>query len=129
MNGDNINKGISFPLKFNSHGGTKTAQLNEKIRQSIYIILATERGERVMRPNFGGNLKSLLFAPNNTGTANIARFYVEEALNTWEPRIVLEEVSVQNNNDIGELLITIRYRIKATNESSETTIPFNLQQL
>jgi len=128
MNIDILGKGISLPLKINSRGGIEKAQQEEKIRQSILVILGTQHGERKMRPNFGCNLKSLLFAPNNATTANLARFYVEEGLKKWEPRIQLEEVVIENDNREGCLLITIHYRIKTTNEANNLVYPFYLQQ-
>jgi phage baseplate assembly protein W len=128
MNTDILGKGISVPLKTNSRGGIEKAQHEEKIRQSILIILGTQHGERKMRPDFGCNLKSLLFAPNNTATANLARFYVEKGLKKWEPRIQLEEVVIENDNREGRLLITVHYRIKSTNEANNLVYPFYLQQ-
>ena len=123
-----LGQGIAYPLRVNSRGGIAVARHEEKVRQSMRVILGTQRGERLMRPNFGANLKSLVFAPNNAATANLARFYVEEALRTWEPRILVDEVHVQNDNQGGQLLIEIRYRIKATNEPQNLVYPFYLQQ-
>jgi phage baseplate assembly protein W len=133
MNGLNTNtdflgKGFTFPLQTNLRGGIKAAQYQEKIRQSIMIILGTRQGERVMRPNFGSKLKSLAFAPLNAATANLARHYVEESLKTWEKRIQLDEVIVQNENQYARFLIHIRYHIKSTNEPGNLVYPFYLQQ-
>lgn len=128
MNTDFLGKGFAYPLQIDGRGGIQTVQQAEKIRQSILIILGTQHGERLMRPNFGANLKSLVFAPNNMATANLARFYVEEALETWEPRIQVEEVTVQNDNAQARLLINIRYRIKSTHEPGNLVYPFYLQQ-
>lgn len=128
MNKEILNQGFAQPMQVNVRGGIRKAQGDEKIRRSILTIVGTQHGERLMRPNFGCNLKSLVFAPNNTATANLARYYVEEALRTWEPRIVLESVTVQNHQREGELLIEVRYRIKSTNESGEVAFPFDLQQ-
>jgi phage baseplate assembly protein W len=128
MNIDILGKGISFPLKVNPRGEIEKARGEEKIRQSILIILGTQHGERKMRPDFGCNLKSLLFAPNNTTTANLARFYVEEGLKKWEPRIRLEHVVIENDNREGRLVIEVHYRIKSTNESNNLVYPFYLQQ-
>jgi uncharacterized protein len=125
---DILGSGFAVPLGLNPRGGIREARYEEKVRQSIRVILGTQRGERLMRPTFGANLKSLVFAPNNAATANLARFYVEEALRTWEPRILVDEVHVQNDNQGGRLLIEIRYRIKATNEPQNLVYPFYLQQ-
>lgn len=125
---DIYGSGIAFPLGLNPRGGIRESRTEEKIRQSILVILGTEYGERLMRPNFGANLKSLVFAPNNKATANLAQFYVEEALRTWEPRINLDEVVVKNDNFQGRLMIEIRYRIKGTHEPQNLVYPLYLQQ-
>ena len=128
MNTSFLGKGMAFPLQTNERGGIAAAWQQEKVRQSILMILGTQHGERVMRPKFGANLRSLVFAPNNRATANLAQHYVEEALATWEPRIVLEEVTVDNDHANRRLLIQIRYRIKATYEPQNLVYPFYLEQ-
>jgi phage baseplate assembly protein W len=125
---DVLGSGFAFPLGLNPRGGIQEARYEEKVRQSIRIILGTQHGERLMRPNFGANLKSLVFAPNNSATANLACFYVEDALRIWEPRIQVDDIQVQNDNTGGRLVIEIRYRIKATNDSQNLIYPFYLQQ-
>lgn len=128
MNTDILGKGFAYPLQINARKGIKESKQSQKIRESILIILGTQHGERLMRPNFGCNLKSLVFAPNNAATANLAQFYVEEGLKTWEPRISVEEVNVKNENKKGCLVIHIRYRIKSTNEPGNLVFPFYLEQ-
>lgn len=115
-------------MQINSQGGINVSSQEKKIKESILIILGTQYGERVMRPKFGCNLKSLLFAPNNTGTANLARHYVEEGLTRWESRIILDEVIVENDYSQGRLMIHIQYRIKSTNEPGNLVYPFYLEQ-
>lgn len=127
MNTDILGKGFAFPLQVDSLGGIRESMLAQKVQESILIILGTQHGERAMRPTFGCNLRSLAFAPNDAATASLARFYVEEGLTTWEPRIVLEEVMVENDNRNGRLLIKIDYRIKSTYESRNLVYPFYLQ--
>lgn len=128
MNTDFLGKGFTFPLAVNSRGGIDRTQAAQKIKESIQIILGTQFGERVMRPTFGCNLASLAFAPNNKATANRAKYYVEEGLKTWEPRIILERVTVENDHQKNCLLIQIQYRIKSTYESQNLVYPFYLEQ-
>ena len=84
--------------------------------ESIRIILSTRQGERVMRPTFGCELGSLVFAPNTASTAALARFYVEDALRRWEPRIEVLDVTVTNDPGEGRLLVDLIYRLRATQE-------------
>jgi phage baseplate assembly protein W len=128
MNTDILGKGFAFPLQRSPSGGIAASQQAQKIRESIRIILGTQHGERLMRPTFGCNLKSLVFAPNTRATAELARFYVEDGLATWEPRIVVEEVTVENRIGDGCMAISLRYRIKSTNEPQNMVYPFYLEQ-
>jgi len=128
MNTDFLGKGFAFPLQINQRGGINVSKQEQKIRESILIILGTQYNERVMRPDFGCNLKSLVFAPNNAATANLARHYVEEGLTKWEPRISLDEVIVENDNSEERLIIQVYYRIKSTNEPGNLVYPFYLER-
>lgn len=128
MIADILGRGPAFPLRVNAQGGIHASGLDQKVRQSILVILGTQHGERLMRPDFGCNLASLVFAPNNTATANLARHYVEEGLRRWEPRILVDEVIVENDNRNDQLLINVRYRIRSTLEPGNLVYPFYLGQ-
>jgi phage baseplate assembly protein W len=118
---------MSFPLQLGVAGIRESASV-QKVEESIRIILGTQYGERVMRPRFGCNLKSLAFAPNNASTANLARYYVEEGLAQWEPRIEVVDVAVENDNLHGVLLINITYRLRTTQDVHNLVYPFYLER-
>jgi len=126
MSNEFYGQGISYPLKVSSIGGLRKTTGVEKIEESIRIILGTQHGERRMRPTFGCNLKSLVFAPNNEQTASLARYYVETGLREWEPRMDVLEVIVQNDNRNGRLVISVHYRVKATQDVRNLVYPFYL---
>jgi phage baseplate assembly protein W len=46
----------------------------------------------------------------------LARFYVEDGLTRWEPRIELVDIAVTNDNAGARLSIEITYRLRATQE-------------
>jgi phage baseplate assembly protein W len=99
----------------------------QSVEDSIRIILGTARGERVMRPDFGADLHRLTFSPNNTSTAGLAIFYVQEALQKWEPRIELLDVDAEpDENDANTLLITVEYKIISMNTEHNLVYPFYL---
>jgi phage baseplate assembly protein W len=127
MNPDILGRGLAVPVRPDARGALQRSQAEQKVQESIRTILDTQHGERVMRPTFGCNLRSLVFAHNNASTANLARHFVEEGLTRWEPRIVLEQVSVQNDLAADRLLISIDYRLKATYEPQNLVYPFYLQ--
>jgi phage baseplate assembly protein W len=126
--GDQIyGSGLSHPFRLGVTGLSVTAG-PPKVEESIGLILGTQYGERVMRPTFGCNLRSLAFAPVNAATANLARYYVAEGLARWEPRI--EVLDVATGVPAGEpqvLLITITYRLRATQDVHNLVYPFYLE--
>jgi uncharacterized protein len=120
-------RGASFPWALSSTGGIRESAGLRKVEESIRVVLGTQYGERVMRPTFGCNLKSLAFAPNHEATANLARHYVEDGLRQWEPRIELLEVRVENDRLQNALMIHVHYRVKATQDVRSLVYPFYLE--
>ena len=126
MNTDVLGRGITYPMQVDGRGGIRRSAEAQKVRESILVILGTQHHERVMRPTFGCNLQSLVFAPNNTATAHLARHYVEEGLKHWEPRILLVQVLVENDNAHARLMISVHYKLKSTYEQQNLVYPFYL---
>jgi uncharacterized protein len=127
MSLEHIGRRWSFPLRLNDRNRMSTVAGDAAIRQSIYIIVNTVPGERVMRPTFGCMIHEIIFHPANYQTAAIAERYVTEALEMWEPRINLQEVIVTpGGSDYGELLITINYEIKGQPDPRSLVFPYYL---
>ena len=122
-----LGRGLAFPLRVGVSGLAESAGV-ARVEESIRIILGTQYGERVMRPQFGANLKSLVFAPNNATTASLASYYVTDALARWEPRIDVLDVLVSNDLDAAQLVIEIRYRLRATAQEHLLVFPFLLER-
>lgn len=124
---DFIGKRLTFPFQLGDHNQIALASGDIAIRQSIYIIVYTIPGERVMRPDFGCEIHSLVFDPINEYTAVVAERYVREALLRWEPRIHLQNVSVTPGNvDLGEMWIEITYQIKGQFDPRSLVFPYYL---
>jgi phage baseplate assembly protein W len=122
--------GWAFPVRTGGTDGDVTmAVYEEDIRQSVRLILETDLGERVMRPDFGAGLRALVFEPVNTTTMALARHRVEQALIVWEPRIKVEDVTVTTDPETrNRLNIDIRYRVRSTNIFYNLVFPFFLQE-
>jgi phage baseplate assembly protein W len=121
-----LGKGWSFPYQLREDGEVALAIYEEDVRQSIRIILGTDPGERVMRPDFGAGLKALAFEPIGATTRALVRHRVERALVTWEPRIDNIAVTVVEAPRQGRLDIEIHYRVRATNTFYNLVYPFYL---
>lgn len=123
-----LGRGWAFPVAVGPGGDVAMAEYEEDIRQAIRIILGTDPGERVMRPDFGAGLRAMLFQPMNTTTVALVRHRVEQALVTWEPRIDQVEVKAAADGPRGLLNIAVRYRVRATNTFYNLVYPFYLRE-
>ena len=120
--------GVAFPPNLEAER-IAMAVFEEDILQAIMIILGTNPGERVMRPDFGAGLNDFIFEPINSTTTALLRTRVEEALIDWEPRIEVEEVKLTTDpGERGKLLINIRYRVRASNTQYNLVYPFYLEE-
>lgn len=124
---DFLGRGSKFPVAV-ANGRMVASEGEEKIRESILIILGTSKGERVMRPEFGCSINDLVFEVNNTATTTLVAYHVEEALLKWEPRIEVLNVFVSPDEVIREQLnIEIDYEVKLTNSKANLVYPFFLE--
>jgi uncharacterized protein len=126
---DFLGKGLRFPVSINLNGGVSSSQLEENVRQCIFIVLGTAPGERLNRPNFGCQIHDLMFAPNNAITAATAEVYCEEAIYKFEPRV--EKVAARaapNADEPNRLDIRIEYVIAGKNDKRNLVFPFYLRQ-
>jgi uncharacterized protein len=122
-----LGRGWSYPFTLDERGEVALSEGEVDIQEAIWMILSTAFGERLMHPDFGCGIHDLVFAPNNIGTAGLARFYVEDALVRWEPRIDVEEVEVQADPTEPELLlISVSYRVRTTDSRYNLVYPFYL---
>ena len=108
-------------------GRLPRAEGAEKVRQSISIILHTERGERVMMPTFGCGLRRFLMQPNSNGTRAQMEREIRQALETWEPRVALTRVEVLPGADPALVLIDIAYTHRRDGRKDNLVFPFYLE--
>jgi phage baseplate assembly protein W len=79
MNGESY---LHFPFRVAADGRIATADADQHLRQRIEQILFTTPGERVMLPEFGSGVRSLVFAANGPALAAAAEFTIARALQT-----------------------------------------------
>lgn len=119
--------GLSFPLEASS-GALRLAEYEESVRQSIWFVLGTAKGERVMRPDFGCGIYDLVFEKNSAETAGRVTQSVRNALLHFEPRIDVLDVDVTVEGEGEVMLIKIDYQVRATNNIFNIVYPFYLER-
>lgn len=129
LNEDIIGRGWSFPVKPGADGRLHYTGDEEKIRQSIWIILGTAPGERQMRPTFGCGIHDLVFQANTAALRGMVAEKVRTALVRWEPRIDVVDVRVEAPAEARNyLFIYIDYRIRTNNAFYNLVYPFYINE-
>jgi phage baseplate assembly protein W len=125
-----LGKGWKFPVQVDPKTGRiKMSEYEEDISEAIRIILATSRGERLMRPNFGCGAQSFVFGLADTTTLKLFETEVSQAITAWEPRVSEIEVKIDFDPDNpGKLLINIQYVVRLTNNLFNLVFPFYLSE-
>jgi uncharacterized protein len=124
---DFLGAGWTSPVRLEA-GQIVVAREEECIRQSIWMILSTSPGERVMRPDFGCGIHDRVFAANSAGNIGQTINEVYLALIRWEARIDLLNVdAVVDPQQRNRLLIQIDYRVRTTNNRFNLVYPFYLE--
>jgi phage baseplate assembly protein W len=126
---DFIGKGWRFPIKVNARGGIDFSDGPGRISDAIWIIVKTALGERVMRPTFGAGVNDYVFQSNSFVTRTRLVAAIKSALVEWEPRIELGEVqALPVADEPTQVLVSIEYRIRTTNELFNVVYPFYLEE-
>ena len=122
--------GWKFPPSFDkSKRNAEMASNREDIEQSLEILLGTQKGERVMRPDYGCNLDEMVFESFNLSLKTYMADMVKTAILYHEPRIEPLEVKVDDSFiHEGRVMIEIDYLIRSTNSRFNMVYPFYLEE-
>ncbi|SFS59894.1 GPW/gp25 family protein [Paenibacillus sp. BC26] len=125
-----LGRGWKFPIEVDSTTGRiKTAEKEDDIAEAIRIILWTNKGERVMRPDFGCGIHEFVFETTDETTLRLLETNIQEAIRIWEPRVHEVEVHAeQDGAGAGKLLLHISYVVRSTNNLFNQVYPFYLEE-
>lgn len=102
-------------------GGTVqvTDNPNEIANDRVESVVGTFPGERVMQPEYGVDAPSFVFAPDIVQNQSVLSNEVQQAINRWEPTIVLDSVrAIPTQSDVG--IIGVQVEFTLSNDPSLT---------
>ena len=97
------------------------------IKQAIVNLLLTNKGERLMNPTYGSDIRSYLFEPMDYGTANQIKNNIRDTTEIFEPRIRVRQISATPNFDDNGFDITMTYNVVGT-DTPPVTVDFFLSR-
>jgi phage baseplate assembly protein W len=94
---------------------------------SIKNIVLTNRFEKPFDPDFGSDVRRLLFENLDTITASVQEREIETCITNYEPRVILNGVSVSPDFENNSFKVDMQFSIENTSEP--VTISFLLERL
>jgi phage baseplate assembly protein W len=124
-----LGTGLAFPVHPDLvRGDVRYRSGAEKVREAMLLILQTEPGERLMRPTYGCGLRQFLMEPNTVATRARIQREATRALEAFEPRIALRQLTAEPGDDASLVVLTIRYEHRRDGSPGVLVYPFYLEQ-
>lgn len=127
MDNEFLGTGMKFPPSVNlSTGRFEVSSAEKSVKESVYIILMTQKTERWLRPTFGSEIQRFTFITPNATLLNLMRMDLINDLKTNEPRLSDVTISFDTQSKPGYLLVDISYTVTDTNTRDNLVFPFYL---
>ena len=125
-----LGSGWSFPPRFlESTDGLELSHNDADIAESIFILLSTTPGERVMNPKYGCDIQSMVFSSMTLSNKTRLEDMINTAILYFEPRVTVIAIKISTPDPLlGKLEISITYDIKGTNSRKNMVYPFYLTE-
>lgn len=114
---------LGSDLKFPITGNFQAISGLQVLLQDIQTLLLTMPGERPFRPDFGCNLHSMVWENSDIAVLDGAGA-IREALDNFEPRIAVDGVDGDFNENTGLITFNIRFRVLETDTPVNLVFPF-----
>lgn len=128
--GDFLGKGWAFPLDFSNDNCVKISEKAKNIQESLYLLLRTYPGERLMHPDFGCRLRDYSFKIFDSTVATQIKNSVQSAILRFEPRVNIDSIDVEKDDtsEISCIRITVNYTVRSTNTKHNFVYPFYINE-
>ena len=86
--------------------------------------MLTKKGERVLQPNFGSGLQSLLFEPIDETFETRVADTITESVSQWLPYITIEDIFIDisdSNKDRNKVGVDIKFKVGETLDLQSVT--------
>jgi len=127
---DSFAYGITLPVKRGNNGFFEQAFTSfDQAKSNLKNLLLTKRGERIMQPEFGTGLHSLLFEQLDGNLEQRLEETIVESVNTWLPYITIDEIDVETTDEMKDrnmARMKIGFRVGAQIDTQEIT--FTIQE-
>ena len=119
--------GVSLPFVGSIISGSdavfsSTYTTAEQLRSDVINYMLTNKGERVLNPNYGSDLRRFIFQSTTEVNLNNLKLQIIEGLRANFPQITTNSVTINPNYDINSINIIIDYSFAGNKSSIDITL-------
>ena len=118
----NISIGVSLPFNGTAGPFNKTYSTKEQVKSNLINLLLTDKGERVFNPEFGADIKKVLFEGIDNDTNILIEHLITTNVNYFIPEVHIEEIKL--NIEEHKISITINYSLVISGTADQITVQF-----
>lgn len=94
----------------------------DAVKESIKNLVLTDRGERLMQPNLGGNVRAMLFENKTPAGLKLVEDQIKSTISIYEPRAILEDVIVSGSLDDNMVQVKVVFYIQNIEQPLEVDV-------
>jgi phage baseplate assembly protein W len=119
------NTSIGVSLPFNGQGVfNKTFTTRDQIKSNMVNLILTNKGERIMNPEFGADVRRSLFEQITDNTSTNITDHIISAVSTFIPEVTLTNVDVTTIPDSNTINVLIEYKINISGTADQIHVQF-----
>jgi phage baseplate assembly protein W len=121
----NIAIGVSLPFNGPSGPFNKTYSTKDQIKSNLINLLLTDKGERVFNPEFGTDLRRVLFEGITEDIVPTIQNLITTNVNIFIPEVQITNITVNTDNkENNSISVTVTYQLKISGTSDQITVEF-----
>lgn len=118
-------KAVGVKLPFSSRSVfTPTYTTQDALKSNLINFLLTNKGERFLNPNFGADIRSLLFEQITSEIQDTVSAVIRSGVQTWFSNVSIQTLNVLESPDTNTITIYMKYSVDFTNIQDELVINF-----
>jgi len=119
-------RAVGVALPFNAPGVfTSNYTTSKQLNSNLINFFLTNRGERVLDPTYGANLRAVIFEQITEGNLDALKSKIEIDLTTNFPDVRLANLDILGNEDLNEIQVRITYTVVLSGETDTISLNFN----
>lgn len=100
--------GLAFPMRLDGVGGFASQNENlGALRDGVMQLIMTSRGARVMRPDYGTDLRKSVFQPLDATILAELKTQITSTITKYEPRVIVKRLELIPDFDRNQLVIKL----------------------